>query len=324
MPAETPIINNEKPRREGLVLHAYWEGDKMEYGQVVGAVPALRSALAAKAGALELDSLAKKAENQGEEPPIAIISGGYFRGPDNPPISKLMADSMERYGTPRELVSQVVNAYSTGEEIDTALKQARENGITSLIDVAFSSHKRRIKKLFGKFRHNFTFRAVEDILRERGTHKFSRDYIKKTTNEDGTVTEVPVHIDHEHNHYDRLLKKLGRSRQGLTYRFMYEPLANLVTTFIDPKKMGEMNRQKRETNDPGYEFFIPKVHIPLPIDIYKLNGKRAESPIFTPFLRTHAKLRGIWHKIHPEPEKVKPASMGMVEIFPAGPVKRTS
>jgi len=321
---EGPPIHQEQTSRVGLLPNSYWEGDKMKDGQVVGAVQALRTHFSAKAAALEIDFLAKEAEEQQEEPPLAILSGGYFRGPNHPAIGELMAASMRSYGTPPEAISREGDVYSTFGEVGEFLRQAKEKGLTNLVDIGFSSHKRRIKKLFKKFGHNFTFRSVEEIIKERGTHKFSRDYIKKTTNEDGTITEVPVHIDHEHNHYAHLLKRMGKSRQGLAYRFIYEPFAELYSNFVDWEKTEEKNRKARRESDPGYEFLVPIVNIPLPIDIYQLNGKRAESPVFTPFLKAHAAFKDIKAKLRPEPKKPRMPNMGRVEIFPVGPIRRTS
>lgn len=318
MSAEAPIYHKE-PRTTLLAPHGYWKGTIWRRGkkeEVLG----LRSHLVAKAASFEQQALTEEAQRIDAEPPKVLSPLEYLCAPG------LMADTIERYGTLRSKIIDEGDAYSTWGEIKTAVQIAESRGMTKIIDVAFTPHFESIKMLYNKMKARIRnaeitveFRYVEDILREKDVHKFSRDYIKRITNEDGSVTEIPVHIDHEHNHTAHLLDRLGKSRYDWIFRNLYERVIKrpALKLGVNPEKMEQIQREKRRKNFPKKEFIAP-------IDVYPVDGKRAETPLVPTLLKINSMFRRIKAKIHPEPEKVKPANMGRVEIFPAGPVRRTN
>ncbi len=313
--AEAQPVPQEARRvnRIGILPHGYWASDKMRDGKVMGKVLALRSHLSAKAASLEMRAMAKQAREKGEEEPEAVISLGYF----DPTVSRLMTDSMENYGTPRNSVIQEDTTFSTGGEIKRALEIAKERGWTQIIDIAFATHYRSIRLLLNKLAKgvNVEFKSVEDILKERDVHRFSRDYLKRTTNEDGTVTEIPVHIDHEHNHTTHLLRRLRRSRFEAAFR-VYEMGKRAVYKFVDPDVLEERNKKLRTEKEPIKESLYP-------LDVSRHKGQWAEGPFVPTLLRINSKLKEIKAKIHPEPKKAKIATGVKVEVFPAGSIQRT-
>lgn len=161
------------------------------------------------------------------------------------------------------------------------------------------------------------FRSIEDVLREEDVHKFSRDYIKRTTNEDGTITETPIHVDHEHNHTARIIEKFHKSWHYRAYKWTYEkPKRFLIKHhLVNPVNLEEKQRKARQKNDPGREWILP-------FDQYFSNGKLVEAPFVPTLLKIRSVLKNIKSKIHPEPEIVKPARGVKVEVFPISPVKR--
>lgn len=275
----------------------------MKDGKVVGQVLALRTHLSAKAASLEQQALAEQGETAEVISPLE-----YLRK------TGLMADTIESYGTPRDVIIDEGDGWSTWGEVKIATQMARDKGWTRLIDIAFSPHFGSIKMLFKRIKASVPveFRSVEEILREKDVHKFSRDYVRRTTHEDETVTEEQFHLDHEHNHTAHLLDRLEKSRYDWVFRNVYEKLIKrpALRLGVDPEKLEQRQREARKKKMPKKEF-------PAPLDVYSVNGKRTEAPFVPTLLRIHSIFKDIKAKINSEPEKPKPANAGQVEIFPA-------
>ena len=269
--------------KTGILPNGYWrEKDKLS----------LRSNLVSKAAALEHASLSKQTP-QGAETPQIVASLSRLRGPDNPRSADLMADKMVSYGVPNDSIIRSGDSYSTGGEINHAVKTAGENGWTKIVDIAFSEHLKSIKILFKRLGKGVKveYKSAEDILREKDVHKFKKTYrVRKPLDldKDGKIVpwkKVPIaerqyaetgevrEINHDHNHTAHLLDRLKRSRYERVYKWLYEfPKRQLLKLGMDPEKLEEKQKKARETTDPQKEF-------PIPFDVYKLNGKRAEAPL---------------------------------------------
>jgi hypothetical protein len=289
--------------RIGILPHGYWVGDKMKDGKVIGQVLALRTHLSAKAASLEQQALAEQGETAEVISPL-----GYLRKPG------LMADTIANYGTPSSAIIDEGDGWSTWGEVKIATQVAKDRGWTRLIDVAFAPHFDSINMLFNRLKTHLPieFISIEGILREKDIHRFSRDYVRKISHEDGTITEEPFHLEHKHNHTAHLLDRLHRSRYDWVFRNVYEKLIKrpALRLGVDPEKLEQAQREARKKKMPKKEF-------PTPLDVYSVNGKRAEAPFVPVLLKIHSILKNVEAKIHPEPEKPKTANIGQVEIFPA-------
>jgi hypothetical protein len=292
------------------------------------------------ATSLEHKGQATKALAEREEIPQVDLPLGNLWGPENQNEGESMANDLKSRAVPSEALVRNGDAYSTFGEVQAALSS--ESART--IDIAHGTHFETIKWLFNHpdgINHTpksikgylsgllsflrktptpegVEFRSVEDIVKERGTHKFSRDYVRKTTNDNGTITENPVHIHHEHNHYARLYRRWKFSRFGLLYP-PYELLKKLAINMpgFDYNALEQKNREAR--TDKGHVWAFLGMNFPF--DVYKLNGQIDEASLAVPFLRAHAKFKDIWHKIYQKPQKVRPSKEA--EVFPVSPVKRT-
>jgi hypothetical protein len=300
---EVEPVPQEQKAQVGILPHGYWVGDRMKDGRVIGTVLALRTHLSAKAASLEQQALTASGETSEVVSPLE-----YLRK------SRLMADTIEDYGTPRSAIIDEGDGYSTWGEIKIATQMAKDRNWIKLIDIAFAPHFGSINMLFNRLKASIPIesRSVEEILRERDVHRFSRDYVRETKHEDGTATKEPFHLDHEHNHTAHLLDRLGKSRYDWVFRNIYEKLVKrpALRLGVDPEKLEQKQRETRKKKMPKKEF-------PAPIDVYSVNGKRAEAPLVPVLLKINSIFRDIKAKIHPKPEKPKPANMGRIEIFPA-------
>lgn len=333
MPAEA-LIHHEEPGRVDMLPHGYWPSeDRAGIG--------LMTRFVDLATALDYKAQAEEAVLRNEKIPQIKLALGHLWGPQNQNEGDSMANDIKSRGIPSKALVRNGDAYSTLGEVQAALPSES----TRTIDIAHGAHFETIKWLFNHpdgINHNpksikgylngflsflrktpasegVEFRSAEDIIKERGVHKFSRDYVRKVTNKDGTITENPVHIDHERNHYTHLYRRWKFSRFGLLYPF-YELGKKLAINMpgFDYNVLEQKNRETR--TDKGHIWTFLGMN--LPFDVYKLNGKIDEASFAVLFLKIHAKLKDVWHKIHPEAKKPKPTNMGRVEIFPAGPVKR--
>lgn len=333
MPAEAPIHHKETVRVK-ILPHGYWPS---EHRTGIG----LMTRFVDLATALDYKAQAEEVAAKGEKPPQINLRLGHLWGPQNQNEGESMASDIQSRGVPPEAIVREGDIYSTLGEVQAALPSES----TRTIDIAHGTHFRTIKWLFNHpdgINHNpksitgylkgffsflrrtpgkegVEFKSVEKIIKERGAHKFSRDYVKRTTNEDGTVTEKSMHIDHKHNHYAHLYSRWKFSRFGLLYP-PYELLKKFVINLpgFDYNVLDQKNRETR--TDKGHVWTFLGMN--LPFDVYKLNGKKDEASFAVPFLKAHAKLKAVWQKLHPETEKPKPADAERIEIFPTGPVRR--
>lgn len=333
MPVEAPTHHKE-PVRMKMLPHGYWPS---EHRAGIG----LMTRFVDLATALDYKAQAEEAAAKGEKTPQIELVLGHLWGPQNQNEGDSMASDIKSRGVPSETIVRQGDAYSTLGEVQAALPSKS----TRTIDIAHGAHFETIKWLFNHpdgINHNpksitgylkgflsflhktpdvegVEFKSAEDIIKERGAHKFSRDYVKRTTNEDGAVTEKSIHVNHEHNHYARLYRRWKFSRFGLLYP-VYE-LGKKLAINMPGFDYNTLEQKNRETRTDKGHVWAP-LGINLPFDVYRLNGKIDETSLAVPFLKIHAKLKAILHKIHPEPEKSKPANIGHVEIFPTRPVRK--
>ena len=335
MPVET-AIHHEEPMRVKMASHGYWPS---EHRTGIG----LMTRLVDLATGLEHKAQAEEAVLRDEEIPQISLTLGHLWGPQNQNEGESMASDIQSRGVPPEAIVRQGDAYSTLREVQAVLPSES----TKTIDIAHGTHFRTIKWLFNHpdgINHNpksitgylkgflsflrrtpgkegVEFKSVEDIIKERGTHKFSGDYVRIKTHANEVVYQDPVHVEHEHNHYARLYKRWKRSRFGRLYPF-YELAKKLAINMpgFDYNVLEQKNRETR--TDKGHVWTFLGMN--LPFDVYKLNGKIDEASFAVPFLKIHAKLRKVWQKIHPEAKKPKPADAERIEIFPAGPVRKIS
>lgn len=330
------MIEREQGNRVGILPHGYWPS---EHRTGIG----LMTRFVDLATALDHKAQAEKAAVRDEKIPQIDLPLGHLWGPQNQNEGGCMANDIKSRGVSSEAIVRNGDAYSTLGEVQAAL--ASES--TKTIDIAHGAHFETIKWLFNHpdgINHNpksisgflkgfssfihgspgkegVEFKSAEDIIKKRGTHKFSVKRLEVTRDEKGkfaTVKHVP--INHEHNHYAHLYRKWKFSRFGLLYPF-YELSKRFVINLpgFDYNVMEQKNRETR--TDKGHVWTFLRMN--LPFDVYKLNGKRDEASFAVPFLKTHAKLKNIWHKVHPEPEKVKSPTRVKVNNFPISPVKRS-
>ncbi|MCL5434812.1 MAG: hypothetical protein M1405_00280 [Patescibacteria group bacterium] len=335
MTVEAPTQHKESVRVK-ILSHGYWPS---EHITGIG----LMTRLVDLATALENQAQADQAIARDEKPPQIVLPLGHLWGPQNQNEGESMASDIKSREVPPEAIVRQGDAYSTLGEVQAALPSES----IKTIDIAHGTHFRTIKWLFNHpdgINHNpksimgylkgflsflrrtpgkegVEFKSVEDIIKEKGAHKFSRDYVRIKTHPTGVVYQEPVYVEHEHNHYAHLYRRWKFSRFGLLYP-PYELLKKLVINMpgFDYNVLEQKNRETR--TDKGHVWTVLGMN--LPFDVYKLNGKIDEASFAVPFLKIHAKLRGIWQKVHPENKKPKPADAERVEIFPVGPVKRTN
>jgi len=329
----SPISHGQQDKVDAP--HGYWPS---EHRVGIG----LMTRFVDLATALNHKAQTAEAAARGEKSPKIKLTLGYLWGPQNQNEGESMANDIISHGVSSEAIVREGDVYSTLGEVQAVLPSET----TRTVDIAHGAHFETIKWLyhhpdginhnpksitgylkgFLSFLHKtpdaegVEFKSAEDIIKERGVHKFTRDYVKRTTSEDGTVTEKPIHVNHEHNHYAHLYKRWKFSRFGLLYP-VYELGKKLAINMpgFDYNTLAQKNRETR--TDKGHVW--APLGINLPFDVYRLNGKIDEASFVIPFLKAHARLKNIWHKIHPESKKPKPSGMGRVEIFPTEPVRKT-
>jgi hypothetical protein len=197
----------------------------------------LRSRLAIRAAALAYD--------EGKGAGKIIMDLGHVWGPDNPAEGNLMArELMEKYHIPRNAIIFREDAYSTGGEVKTAIELARQNGWTKILDIAFSEHQKSIPKVYKEYHGEdlLTTRSIERIIEEKD--------------------------DHLANH---LVKRLGKSRYGRVYKYIYEPVKRrrMRKKGFTYEALEQENRNARKQKGPDSPL-SRRFGRSLDIDVYKL------------------------------------------------------
>jgi hypothetical protein len=208
-----------KPNYDAILVHGYWMSEHR-----TGL--ALRSRLAARAAALAYGS--------GNGANKIVVNLGNLWGANYPSEGSLLAKELEeKYHVPHEAIILRENAYSTGGEVKSFLELARENGWSSLLDVAFSSHHLTIPEIYKEYSGIAGFKSVEEILK----------------------------TDSESPHIENLLGRLSRSKYGKTYWF-YERVKWLAMHRPGFSYDELEQKNKKARTNKGKDFILP-------VDVYK-------------------------------------------------------
>lgn len=209
---------------DAILIHGYWMSEPKR-GDVR---LALRSRLAVRAGALAYD--------QGKGAKKIVIDLGHLWGPNYLTEGELMTDELQtKYGVPPEAIILRGEAYSTGGEVESFVELARQNGWAKLMDVAFSNHHLTIPRIYDEYENKaqVEYKSVEDILAEKDNH-----------------------------HIKYLVKRLGKSRYGKTYR-VYERAKWLRMHMPGFNYENQEQKNKLARTNKGKEFIFP-------VDVYRL------------------------------------------------------
>ncbi len=197
-----------------------------------------------------------------------VIDLGHLWGPDYPSEGKLIADELEtKHHVPHEAIILREEAFSTGGEVKSFLELAKQNGWTSLLDVAFARHHWTIPGVYKEYGHegmDVAYGNIEDIIKEKGNRTYR---LRRALNPKVPEGErIYVEKGKEHNHVNGLIRGLAQSKYGLAYT-LYEG-AKLVRMHMPGFNYDALEQKnKAARTDKGKEFIIP-------IDVYSLNGKR--------------------------------------------------
>ena len=263
MPAETLVHHEQpispdvqKPRYDALLIHGYWMSEPKPGNVRL----ALRSRLAVRAAVLAYDG--------GRGARKIVIDLGHLWGTDYPSEGNLMAKKLaDKYSIPHDAIILGENAYSTGGEVKSFLELAKQNGWTSLLDVAFARHHWTIPGVYKQYGHegiSVAYGNIEDIIREKGNRTYK---LRRVLNPKAPEGErIYVEKGKVHNHVNGLIRGLAQSRYGLAYT-LYEG-AKLVRMHMPGFNYDAQEQKNKAARiDKGKEFIVP-------IDVYSLNGKR--------------------------------------------------
>lgn len=216
------------PKYDAILAHGYWMSEPKK-GDVR---LSLRSRLSARAAAFAYD--------HGNGAKKLIVDLGHLWGPNYPSEGSLMAKELELRGVPTEDIIFKESAFSTGGEVKSAIKLARENNWKRILDVGFYEHQRSIPAIYKEFKGAdlAELRSVEKIIGEM-----------------------------DNRHVISLVNKLSKSRYGITYKYIYELLkrTRMRSPGFSYDKFEQENRNNRQ--DKSHDSPLPW---PLRFDVYKL------------------------------------------------------